>query len=250
MCSTCGWPVCNEACEKLPIHAENECKIFSGVKIRFVPVKNLESNCPQYECITPLRVLLAKEKYPEKWESEVKVLESHAKERRNTEMWEVETINVVNFLQKVCKLKNRFSEDLIHFVCGVLETNAFATPDAFGYEIRCLYPKASLLLHSCAPNVGHYIFKNLESNMGNRLYVRAMVKIAKGEELLLTYSQTLWPTLFRRAFLKEGKFFDCSCRRCSDPTELGTHMSTLKCTQCDNGMVLSSNPLGEVKFKI
>ena len=34
----------------------------------------------------------------------------------------------------------------------------------------------------------------------------------------------------RRKKLREKWFFDCLCKRCSDPTELGSHVSTLKCS--------------------
>lgn len=34
--------------------------------------------------------------------------------------------------------------------------------------------------------------------------------------------------------LLEGKYFYCKCNRCCDPTELGTHMSSLTCTECKN----------------
>lgn len=32
--------------------------------------------------------------------------------------------------------------------------------------------------------------------------------------------------------LQEGKYFHCTCDRCEDPTELGSHMSTLLCPSC------------------
>lgn len=47
----------------------------------------------------------------------------------------------------------------------------------------------------------------------------------------------------RREHLKESKFFDCVCARCSDPTELGTYLSAIKCQQCKDGLLLSSAPL-------
>jgi len=50
-------------------------------------------------------------------------------------------------------------------------------------------------------------------------------------------------TLKRRDHLKESKFFDCTCVRCSDPTELGTYAGALKCPQCSTGVVLSTAPL-------
>ena len=248
LCSTCGWPVCDEKCEKEPIHSENECIIFSSVKVRFAKVKNPQGNCPQYECITPLRVLLGKEKFPEIWNSQISTLESHNEERQKTDIWKVESINTVGFLHKVCKLQERFSSDLIHFACGILETNAFSSPSCFGYDVRYLYPKSSLFLHSCTPNVSHYIFKNSNGERSNVIHVRASLKIKKGQEFTLSYTQTLWPTLLRRSHLKEGKFFDCCCQRCSDPTELKTNFSTIKCSNCHNGWILNTHPLGKIIF--
>lgn len=245
MCTACGWPVCNEECEKASVHADYECVVFSSVGIKFTPVDDFSVSCSQYECIMPLRVLLQKEKRPDEWESDIKHMECHEEKRRNTDVWRVEQINVVEFLHKVCKLQDRFSQELIHFACGVLEINAFAAHNRYGYEMRCLYPKTALLSHSCVPNVRHSIFAKSEINDDYQIYVRAATKLEKGQELLLSYTHTLAPTLLRRAHLREGKFFDCSCARCADPTELGTNLSSLKCSKCDNGWVLSSNPLGK-----
>jgi len=36
--------------------------------------------------------------------------------------------------------------------------------------------------------------------------------------------------------------FICKCKRCLDPTELGTYLSALKCQQCPEGYLLSENP--------
>lgn len=33
------------------------------------------------------------------------------------------------------------------------------------------------------------------------------------------------------------RHFECCCSRCLDPTEMGTHMSTIKCKQCCDGFV-------------
>jgi hypothetical protein len=49
--------------------------------------------------------------------------------------------------------------------------------------------------------------------------------------------------------LREGKYFDCTCRRCSDPTELGTHMSSLRCVRCYKGFIISTNPIGTLTPK-
>ncbi|XP_053610761.1 uncharacterized protein LOC128675395 isoform X4 [Plodia interpunctella] len=49
-------------------------------------------------------------------------------------------------------------------------------------------------------------------------------------------------TLKRREHIKHSKFFDCQCKRCSDPTELGTCASAFRCPKCA-GRVLSTAPL-------
>lgn len=35
-----------------------------------------------------------------------------------------------------------------------------------------------------------------------------------------------------------GKYFQCQCMRCSDPTDLGTHFNSIHCEQCNIGMVI------------
>lgn len=47
-------------------------------------------------------------------------------------------------------------------------------------------------------------------------------------------------TFERQEHLREGKYFECDCDRCSDPTELGTHLSSILCTKCKTGYV---NPM-------
>lgn len=79
---------------------------------------------------------------------------------------------------------------------------------------------------------------------GCRIRLRTTVKVPAGGELHACYTHSLLPTILRREHLLEGKYFACACPRCSDPTELGTHMSSLKCNKCDNGIVLTLDSLG------
>jgi hypothetical protein len=52
--------------------------------------------------------------------------------------------------------------------------------------------------------------------------VRATTDIAAGEEIAFSYVPELHqPTAFRRERTSKHKFFECSCARCIDPTELG-----------------------------
>lgn len=77
-----------------------------------------------------------------------------------------------------------------------------------------------------------------------RIRLRTTLKIPTGGELYGSYTHSLLPTMLRREHLLESKYFACACPRCSDPTELGTHMSSLKCNKCDNGIILPLDSLG------
>lgn len=75
-----------------------------------------------------------------------------------------------------------------------------------------------------------------------------MVPLAEGQQLQHSYTYTLDGTAQRQAHLREGKYFDCSCERCNDASELQTHFSSLKCGQCTEGWLLPKQPTGEREF--
>jgi hypothetical protein len=75
--------------------------------------------------------------------------------------------------------------------------------------------------------------------------LRASTAIKKGEILYATYTYTLNGTADRQQHLLEGKYFQCNCERCLDPTEYGTHFSSLKCQKCLLGLIVASDPLGK-----
>lgn len=85
---------------------------------------------------------------------------------------------------------------------------------------------------------------------GFKLTVRAARDIRRGEHIATCYSNILWGTQLRRQHLSEAKYFTCSCERCADPTELGTHFSSLKClgtseAGCEGGIQTPDNPLSD-----
>lgn len=73
------------------------------------------------------------------------------------------------------------------------------------------------------------------------------VDLPEGGEMFVSYTSSIQPTIMRRENLRYSKYFYCDCERCADPTELGTHLSSLKCTKCENGIIMSSAPLGEAR---
>lgn len=76
-------------------------------------LQDIQNGSPQYECITPLRMLLMKEKYPKRWEEEVQPMEAHVDCRQGLPEWTSEHVNVVEFLRRKCNLANRLKHTFI-----------------------------------------------------------------------------------------------------------------------------------------
>jgi len=89
------------------------------------------------------------------------------------------------------------------------------------------------------------LYTNLIRALIYRIRLRAMVDLEEGQPLHHSYTYTLDGTAQRQKHLKQGKFFSCKCDRCLDPTELGTHFSSLKCGQCAEGYQVPREPTGE-----
>ncbi|XP_037960921.1 SET domain-containing protein SmydA-8 isoform X2 [Teleopsis dalmanni] len=237
-CYICDWPLCS-TCSDLQVH-QGECEIFFQANVTFAGNVSEDGVCTQLDCITPLRILLAKENDPIRWEREIAQMEYHDRERRAlTEIWNADRINIAQYLRGPCMLADRFSEDLIMQVVGILEVNAFEARTPEGYTFRCIYPNTAVLAHNCVPNVTRSVYPS----EGYKVRLRTMRDLEEGEQLFLSYTYTLDGTKERQDNLKNGKFFLCMCDRCKDPTELGTHFSSIKCHKCIDGLVTNLNPL-------
>ncbi|KAL7039689.1 hypothetical protein ACKWTF_000068 [Chironomus riparius] len=240
-CEKCSWPLCND-CSKLTEFSahKRECEVFQAAKCKFYNLPDPNVSCIQLDCITPLRVLLEREADMDRWNIEVDPMEDHRDKRFETDAWDADQQNIVGYLLGPCKLKDRgITEEIIQKVIGILEVNAFEAKTLKGDYVRCLYPKLAILSHSCIPNTTHAI----HPSENFKLNVRSTIAISKGSQLYSCYTYTLNGTMDRQQHLMEGKYFQCHCERCSDPTELGTHFSSMKCRDCLYGDVDSSNPL-------
>ncbi|XP_068151523.1 SET domain-containing protein SmydA-8 isoform X2 [Drosophila tropicalis] len=239
-CELCDWPLCAMcASNQYENDHQGECVVFAAARVTFAGNVSEDGVCPQLDCITPLRVLLAKEQQPERWEKEVAPMEHHEAERReNSDIWHADCVNIAQYLRGPCKLAIRFSEELIMQVVGILEVNAFEARSTAGYPLRCLYPYTGILAHNCVPNTARSIYPS--ENYKIRLY--AMVDLEANQQLQHSYTYTLDGTAQRQKHLLEGKYFKCRCQRCLDPSEMQTHFSSLKCGQCTEGYLLARNP--------
>lgn len=133
---------------------------------------------------------------------------------------------------------------------GILDTNAFEIRTQGGAgggsgtdcndgvdgiactKIRGLYAIASIMAHDCQPNTKHTF-----TNNDYKFTLIATRDIMKGESITVTYAQLLNGTVRRREHLKTIKYFDCDCKRCEDPTELGMYIGSSNCTKCVDSKV-------------
>ncbi|KAJ8915038.1 hypothetical protein NQ315_016013, partial [Exocentrus adspersus] len=248
-CVRCGWPLCSQTCPGLGKshgHTIEECMLLQKCKSSsLLDYNNLESVRLHLQTIVPLRCLILKRTDPSTFNI-IWDMESHNDIRRNIpDVWNGNQVNVVNRITKDWGL-TEFSEHEIHTICGILEVNCFEIGQ--GINIRGLYPTAFLMSHDCVPNTNH---TDEEDNY--KLTVRASLKIPEGHPITLSYAYTLQFYLLPNWFIPqnklkrrehlENKFFECRCRRCSDPTELGTYAGALICPKCHTGLVLYNNPL-------
>ena len=112
-----------------------------------------------------------------------------------------------------------------------------SSPKIVLFLIQGVYPLTAMMNSVCNPNTQNCIDRDLTCR------VRAAIPIRKGQEITATYTLTLAGTMYRQKQLLDSKYFTCQCIRCQDPTELGSHFSTIFCQKCPNkGLMLSTNP--------
>lgn len=256
-CEGCDWPVCHPACDGLrdPARHSHECLIL-GLRSH----KALDGLHEYYrqDTLLALRCLMLQRKGIKKW-LQLLEMESHMDKRgKGTEIYKDVDQRVVkylydNFIIPLKALeeqtKNTILPDLsmetLHTISGIIDVNALEI-NQNDAEISALYPTAYLMEHSCIPNTSHvFEFEN-----GNyKIIVRAATPIKKGDHITTMYTHALWGTQARREHLRETKYFECKCSRCSDPTEMGTYLSALKCLGTElvpcGGIQLPVNPLDD-----
>ena len=67
--------------------------------------------------------------------------------------------------------------------------------------------------------------------------------IKAGEEISTRYVSATLGNCRRRRDLSRYWYFECRCARCSDSTEMGTHMSSVRCTTCREGLCVKKEAL-------
>jgi len=114
-------------------------------------------------------------------------------------------------------------------------------PTDFQCEAR-IYANLSKISHECVSNIKVVEYEKEKKNGGVTLVATTLIE--KGEPLIQFYGSPEHGTLQRQRMQKLAYFFACRCRRCIDPTELGTYYSAIKCTNksCSDGYLLPMDP--------
>lgn len=232
-CSKCKFHLCSDNCETSPFH-EAECHVLSKAK-RKINVESFDEPSPAYDFILPLRCLLTKYTDPKKWKI-INNLQDSVEKLNPSFRQRIQT-NVIDYLKIFMNFSGVNSDD-IYRIHGIMQTNSFEAIHN-KQRVEGVFPKVAMMAHDCSPNTENVFVSN-----DLKAQVRATRRIRKGESITTTYTYLIWNTLRRREHLLNFKYFECTCKRCGDPTELGSHLSTLRCTKCQ-GNILNTDPLSE-----
>ncbi|XP_017074881.1 SET domain-containing protein SmydA-8 [Drosophila eugracilis] len=248
-CRRCLWPICSSGCA----HEALECSVLSlgsGSPAR-VDIRTLNDYF-RGDALLVLKCLLLQRQCPAKWASLLE-MQSHEEERMGTELHEEAEKRVVSYLQQrfLRRLKQTkpnllhdCGPELLHRLCGIIETNFMVIELPSGVELSGLFRQACMMEHACQPNCDFQFDPKTQ-----QITVRAGCDLRKGDHLRITYTNILWGTQLRQYHLRLTKHFSCRCSRCLDPTEYGTYISALAClgdvNQTCVGRHLPVDPLDE-----
>ena len=122
LCVNCGWPLCDQNCQVGPDHQE-ECQFLVSQQVR-VQLDATQEDCRVYDCIAPLRSLLAIKNRADQRELILK-METHHPHRRDIGIWEIDRVSVVDVIRKDWKLDQHFTDDEIQTVFNNIKTNRY-----------------------------------------------------------------------------------------------------------------------------
>uniref|UniRef100_A0A0A1WXT0 Protein msta, isoform A n=1 Tax=Zeugodacus cucurbitae TaxID=28588 RepID=A0A0A1WXT0_ZEUCU len=162
----------------------------------------------------------------------------------DSEAWQEQDAQIVTPLLQsgIARVFKRVkvTHELLHTLCWRIDANAFEVTASDGNTLKGVYACGAQLPHNCVPNT----VVTFDEDFRLKLY--ASVRIPVGAVIYNTYTNPLMGTSQRQHELRLTKGIECACARCNDPLELGTHMSSLKCTKCANGFVVCSAPIRDV----
>ncbi|KAK7080478.1 hypothetical protein SK128_005731 [Halocaridina rubra] len=233
-CQTCGAPLCTPPCTG-ESHTERECSVISRLGLK--GTKNLPLVKMLNVILTPLRTLMLTQEDTSAGEV-IAALQSNMEKRKKLPIGRFIQEQIVGIFRSRMGLD--IDSDIVHHICGVFDTNAFEVSLNDTCRGRALFPLGALMNHSCSPNTQHWFNNGI-------MTVRAVTNIEVGEPVTNTYTPVLLGTRGRTAHLLATKLFKCMCKRCRDPTELGSHISSIVCRECNvkKGLMVPPGDIGD-----
>jgi len=237
LCPDCGLPMCNAKCAASEVHKQ-ECWYAVSRNMKY-DIANLETTKTFFSSITILRMLLTKKNNPQIY-ARIMNLMDHSQERQAEGQFLVTSmkVHIMSFLFSQFGVIE-YSEQEIDRCIGILKVNGMKldngrlkhNPGVVLYPIYCLINSA------CISNTNYIKTNNLE------LQLRSQAVIKEGEQITTRYVSSTLGNNKRRLYLRKYWYFDCVCSRCSDNTEMGTHMSSVRCLKCRQGLLVKTVPL-------
>eukprot|EP00064_Thunnus_orientalis_P014419 superscaffoldBa00002496_g14463 len=137
-------------------------------------------------------------------------LEDHIADMQEDELKETK-VDIHNFLDYWPRSSKQHTLDVVSHMFGVINCNGFTVSDQRGLQAVGVgvFPNLCLVNHDCWPNCTVIL------NHG-KIELRALGKIAEGEELTVSYVDFLNLTEERQRLLKTQYFFDCTCEHCKN----------------------------------
>lgn len=113
-------------------------------------------------------------------------------------------------------------------MCARINSNAHAIVPEERPKALGLFCALSQMNHSCSPNT---TFAGLST--GPALYCRALRPIKTGEPLTISYIDLYQSRNDRQELLRNSKFFECTCTRCTEPLaqSIDSLIVAFRCTQ-------------------
>ena len=205
-----------------------ECQVIQKTEI-----VDKEEDGDVFAAVGVIRILRKMREDPEVMEMVLRLMD-HLEERRGEKMWTDVTEHLVPWVTS-----HGFADvepELMERIVGIIRTNSVKWTACSGKPLGyAVCPVFSVLNHSCVNNT-----MDTQTQEGEML-VRATMLIRQGEEIFTQYRGPTQGNILRRQQFLDYWKFSCTCPRCSDPTELGTMASAVKCDDCGDTVLPASS---------
>ncbi|XP_071763008.2 histone-lysine N-methyltransferase SMYD1a [Centroberyx gerrardi] len=152
----------------------------------------------------------------------VEQLQEHVADLPEDDLKELK-MDVHNFLKYWPHSSRQHPAEHISHIFGIISCNGFTLSDQRGLQAVGvgLFPNLCLVNHDCWPNCTVILNHGSQSALNpalhskRRIELRALGKVAEGEELTVGYVDFLNLSADRQRILKQQYHFDCTCQQCS-----------------------------------